>query len=118
MSAVFQSERHEGVYRAVIKRLRGIGYTGGLIQENYEFNDWFLADAPRRQICAAFGQTPFKDRNFDCIRNLPMAETRPEHFDRALADGKVPTNVYPRMIWGPDGKLGYAPVVPTPVKRP
>jgi hypothetical protein len=35
-----------------------------------------------------------KDRNFDCIRNLRVAETRPEHFDRALADGKVSTNVY------------------------
>jgi integrase len=39
-----------------------------------------------------------KDRNFDCIRNLPVAETRPEHFDRALADGKVSTNVYLRRV--------------------
>jgi len=39
-----------------------------------------------------------KDKNFDCIRNWPVAETRPEHFDRALADGKVPTNVYLRRI--------------------
>jgi len=39
-----------------------------------------------------------KDRNFDCIRNLRVAETRPEHFDRALADGKVSTNVYLRRI--------------------
>ena len=39
-----------------------------------------------------------KNRNFDCIRNLPVAETRPEHFDRALADGKVSTNVYLRRI--------------------
>jgi hypothetical protein len=29
---------------------------------------------------------------------LPVAETRPEHFDRALADGKVSTNVYLRRI--------------------
>jgi hypothetical protein len=36
-----------------------------------------------------------KDKNFDCLRNLRVAETRPEHFDRALADGKVSTNVYP-----------------------
>jgi hypothetical protein len=36
---------------------------------------------------------PIKDKNFDCIRNLPVAETRPEHFDKALADGKVSTNV-------------------------
>ncbi len=39
-----------------------------------------------------------KDRNFDCIRNLPVAEMRPEHFDRVLADGKVSTNVYLRRI--------------------
>jgi integrase len=39
-----------------------------------------------------------KDRNFDCIRRLPVAETRPEHFDRALEDGKVSTNVYLRRI--------------------
>jgi integrase len=39
-----------------------------------------------------------KDENFDCIRNLPVAETRPEHFDRALADGKVSTNVYLRRV--------------------
>src|SRR5208283_5115351 len=39
-----------------------------------------------------------RDRNFDCIRNLRVAETRPEHFDRALADGKVSTNVYLRRI--------------------
>jgi ATP-binding cassette subfamily B protein len=42
--------------------------------------------------------TAIKDRNFDCIRNLRVAETRPEHFDRALADGKVSTNVYLRRI--------------------
>jgi integrase len=39
-----------------------------------------------------------KDKNFDCIRNLPVAETRPEHFDRVLADGKVSTNVFLRRI--------------------
>jgi hypothetical protein len=38
------------------------------------------------------------DKNFDCIRHLPVAETRPEHFDRALADGKVSSNVYLRRI--------------------
>ena len=43
-------------------------------------------------------ETAIKDKNFDCIRNLPVAETRPEHFDRALADAKVSTNVYLRRI--------------------
>ena len=43
-------------------------------------------------------ETAIKDANFDCIRNLRVAETRPEHFDRALADGKVSSNVYLRRI--------------------
>ena len=43
-------------------------------------------------------EVAIKDRNFDCIRNLAVAETRPEHFDRALADGKVSTNVYLRRL--------------------
>jgi integrase len=43
-------------------------------------------------------ETAIKDANFDCIRRLRVAETRPEHFDRALADGKVSTNVYLRRI--------------------
>lgn len=43
-------------------------------------------------------EVAIKDKNFDCIRRLPVAETRPEHFDRALADGKVSTNVYLRRL--------------------
>jgi len=50
-------------------------------------------DETRRRWAVAI-----KDRNFDCIRNLSVCETRPEHFDRALADGKVSTNVYLRRI--------------------
>ena len=33
-----------------------------------------------------------------CSSSSPVAETRPEHFDRALADGKVSTNVYLRRL--------------------
>jgi hypothetical protein len=43
-------------------------------------------------------ETAIKDKNFDCLRPLPVCETRSEHFDRALADGKVSTNVYLRRI--------------------
>ena len=43
-------------------------------------------------------EVAIKDKNFDCIRNLCVAETRAEHFDRALADGKVSTNVYLRRV--------------------
>jgi hypothetical protein len=42
--------------------------------------------------------TAIKDKNFDSIRHLRVAETRPEHFDRALADGKVSSNVFLRRI--------------------
>lgn len=74
MSVVFQNERHEKAYRAVVKCLRGIGYAGGLIQENYGFNDWFASDAPKREICAAFGQTPL---SYDtaCFAVLPTSLT-------------------------------------------
>ncbi len=51
------------------------------------------ADETRRRW-----EVAIKDRNFDCLRKLRVAETRPEHFDRALADGKVSTNVYLRRI--------------------
>jgi hypothetical protein len=43
-------------------------------------------------------KTAIKDKNFDCIRHLHVCETRPEHFDKALADGKVSSNVYLRRI--------------------
>ncbi|HAV63195.1 MAG TPA: hypothetical protein DCY13_12625, partial [Verrucomicrobiales bacterium] len=36
-------------------------------------------------------EVAMKDRNFDGIRNRPVAETRPEHFFKALSDGKVST---------------------------
>ena len=40
-----------------------------------------------------------KDKNFDGIRKLTVAETRPEQFYKALEDGKVSTNVYLRRIY-------------------
>lgn len=43
-------------------------------------------------------EVAIKDPNFDRIRRLAVAETRPEHFDRALADGNVSTNVYLRRL--------------------
>lgn len=38
------------------------------------------------------------DDNFDSLRNLPVVETRPEHFLKVLADGKPSTNVYLRRL--------------------
>ena len=59
MSDTFQSNRHEKAFRAVLNCLRRIGYAGELVQEHYIFNDWFLPSAPKREVCAVFGQTPF-----------------------------------------------------------
>jgi integrase len=39
-----------------------------------------------------------RDKNFDCLRKLKVAETRAEHFDRALAGGRVSTNMFLRRI--------------------
>ncbi len=39
-----------------------------------------------------------KDKEMDIIRNLPVLETRSEHFLRVLESGKVSTNVYLRRI--------------------
>ena len=39
-----------------------------------------------------------KDKAMDTIRNLPVLETRAEHFLRVLESGKVSTNVYLRRI--------------------
>lgn len=43
-------------------------------------------------------EVAIKDPNFDFIRHRPVVETRPEHFEKALADGKVSSNVYLRRI--------------------
>jgi integrase len=39
-----------------------------------------------------------KDKALNVIRDLPVLQTRPEHFLRALESGKVSTNVYLRRI--------------------
>jgi len=55
--------------------------------------EWVAIVAKKTDETRRRWDVAIKDRNFDCIRRLPVAETRPEHFDRALADGKVSTNV-------------------------
>jgi hypothetical protein len=42
--------------------------------------------------------TAIHDKNFDALRNLPMLETRADHFLAALADRKVSTNYYLRRV--------------------
>lgn len=46
-------------YSEVITGLRGIGYSNGLLQENYAFRDYFTLGMDERRLEAvAFGQTP------------------------------------------------------------
>ncbi len=60
MTNAFTSERQKQLYHAVLSHLRGIGYTRELLQEDYQFNDWFVTGCPSRSIpAAAFAQTPF-----------------------------------------------------------
>jgi len=46
----------------------------------------------RRWLIAA------KDKAFDLIRDLPILETKPQHFLKALESGTVSTNVYFRSL--------------------
>ncbi|HEV2803608.1 MAG TPA: N-6 DNA methylase [Chthoniobacterales bacterium] len=59
MIPTFVNDRHEKGYRAVLGGLNHIGYSAGLRDEDYEFVDWFDSLAPKRRVCAVFGQTPF-----------------------------------------------------------
>lgn len=43
-------------------------------------------------------KTAIRDKAFDSIRNLPVLETRAEHFLRVLETGTVSTNVYLRRL--------------------
>ena len=43
-------------------------------------------------------KTAIKDRALDLMRNLPVLQTRSEHFLRVLESGKVSTNVYLRRL--------------------
>lgn len=52
----------------------------------------------REDATKARWQRAIKDKAFDCIRGLKVAETRAEHFYKALAQGGVATNVFLRRI--------------------
>src|SRR5258708_1708281 len=55
----FASEAQHHLYDAVASQIRGLGYDGSRLQENYPFVDWFKPNEPRRIArLAAFGQTP------------------------------------------------------------
>jgi hypothetical protein len=55
----FKSQKHERIFRQLIRGLRNLGYAGNLIQEQYSFPDLFLPDAPvRLRPAAAFGREP------------------------------------------------------------
>jgi len=62
-------------------------------------------------------QTAIKDKAFDLIRQLPLLETRPEHFLRVLEAGKVSTNVYLRRIHNFALDMTWLPWPVLPKKR-
>ena len=62
-------------------------------------------------------QTAIKDKAFDMIRQLPLLETRPEHFLRVLEAGKVSTNVYLRRIHNFALDMTWLPWPVLPKKR-
>ena len=51
-----------------------------------------------------------KDKCFDGLRHLPLLESRPEHFLRALESGKVSTNVFLRRIHNFALAMNWLPV--------
>jgi len=53
-------ENTQTAYAEIVAGLRGIGYLGALLEENYGFGDWFTPGGrQKREIAAAaFGQTP------------------------------------------------------------
>ena len=55
----FKNQKHERVFRRLIRGLQSLGYVGNLIQESYGFPDLFLPSTPIRHLPAvAFGREP------------------------------------------------------------
>jgi hypothetical protein len=55
----FTSDRQRRVFDGVLTELGRLGYSGELLQQAYDFNDWFVPNAPARQAAAAgFGRKP------------------------------------------------------------
>lgn len=55
----FKNQKHERVFRRLVRGLQSLGYEGNLIQESYDFPDLFLPDTPIRCLPAvAFGREP------------------------------------------------------------
>jgi hypothetical protein len=56
----FTSDRQQRVFNGVLTELGRLEYTGELLQQAYDFNDWFSPDAPARHVAAVgFGRKPF-----------------------------------------------------------
>jgi integrase len=58
-----------------------------------------------------------KDKAFDGVRDVPILETRAEHFLRALERGKVSTNVYLRRIHNFALAMNWLPVPVIPRRQ-
>src|SRR4051812_32874671 len=60
MIASYKSDHQKQMFRGVLQELRALRYSGELlVDDGYEFGDWFNPLVPTRRIAAAaFGQTP------------------------------------------------------------
>lgn len=55
----FKNQKHERIFRRLIRGLKSLGYVDNLIQESYDFPDLFLPNTPIRCLPAvAFGREP------------------------------------------------------------
>jgi hypothetical protein len=99
---VFFNTRQEQVFDAVLSGIKRLDYRGDLLQENYEFTDWFSnATTPSTIAAAAFGRTPV-DYDAACLAIFPAVSRGPPLHYRALGapfgievheDGIVPWSI-------------------------
>lgn len=102
MPNVFFNARQEHVFDAVLSGIKRLDYRGDLLQENYEFTDWFSnATTPSTIAAAAFGRTPV-DYDAACLAIFPAVSGGPPLHYRALGapfgievheDGIVPWRI-------------------------
>src|ERR1017187_1054586 len=84
MANVFISSGQQHIFDAVLKGIGRLGYGSALLQQEYEFTDWFSAVSGTSVVpAAAFGRTPV-DYDSACIAIFLENSNRPPITFRAL----------------------------------
>ena len=73
--------------------------------------------AGQAPVTRARYEQAFRQAALDCVRNLPLLETRPEHILAAIQEGTVSTNSYLRRLHSFALQLGWIPWPVLAVKR-